>query len=187
MTLTPAIWPADLTEVRALFTEYAEWLARDHGIDLAHGQALDQELAELPGSYAPPAGQLILARGEDSLPGGGPARGVIAFRPGPAPDTCEIKRLYVRPAARGSGLALRLIAEILDHARAAGYARAVLDTAGFMSGAQALYEAAGFRDIPPYWPNPIAHVPIRYMGVTLQEPAMAATSFSMNTERGSSE
>jgi ribosomal protein S18 acetylase RimI-like enzyme len=186
VTLTPAIWPADLTEVRALFTEYADWLAQDHGIDLAHGQALDQELAELPGSYAPPAGQLILARGDEATPGGGPTRGVIAFRPGPAPDTCEIKRLYVRPAARGTGLARRLIAEILDQARAAGYAHAVLDTAGFMAGAQALYEAAGFRDIPPYWPNPISHVPIRYMGVALQEPAVTGTTRSMNTDRGSS-
>ena len=129
-----------LEEVRALFLEYA----RELGFSLCF-QGFDAELAELPGAYAPPRGALLLA-GE---------LGCVALRPLDA-GTAEMKRLYVRPAARGQGLGLELAEAAIAEARALGYARMVLDTiAGAMDRAIAMYRALGFREIAPYYHNPI--------------------------------
>ena len=130
---------SDLEEVRALFREYAESLP--FALDF---QDFDRELAELPGAYAPPGGALLLARGA----------GCVGLRPIDA-TTCEMKRLYVSPAARGTGLGRRLAEEVVAEARRLGYTRMRLDTVPGMDAAQALYERLGFREIPPYRPNPI--------------------------------
>ena len=141
--IRPAELPRDLEVVRALFGEYAESL----GVDLAF-QGFERELAELPGRYEPPGGRLILAWN------GTRAVGSIALRPLDT-ATCEMKRLYVRPEARGEQLGRRLVERLLREAREAGYARICLDTLPMMASAQALYVSLGFVPIEPYVFNPI--------------------------------
>jgi ribosomal protein S18 acetylase RimI-like enzyme len=127
-----------------MLKEYVEWI----GLDLAF-QEIDAELDGLPGEYAPPRGALLVAtEGHRHL-------AMIAMRPFAGPIG-EMKRLYVRPAARGRGLARRLIATLCDEARRLGYAELRLDTLPMMGDAQALYEACGFVDIEPYYETPIA-------------------------------
>jgi len=130
---------SDVDEVRTLFREYATSLP--FALDF---QDFDRELADLPGAYAPPRGALLLARGE----------GCVGLRP-IDDTTCEMKRLYVRPSARGTGLGRRLAEAVVAEARRLGYAHMRLDTVPEMAAAQSLYERLGFREIPPYRPNPI--------------------------------
>ena len=137
----------DLDEVRAIFREYAEGL----GVDLCF-QNFEQELAQLPGDYAPPRGALFLARVDGEL------AGCCAQRPlegADYPNACEMKRLYVRKAFRGFGLGRTLAEAALDAARRAGYDSVLLDTLDDMEAARALYEDLGFESIPPYYHNPI--------------------------------
>lgn len=132
---------SDVEQVRELFREYQ----RAIGVDLCF-QGFDAELAGLPGAYAPPRGQILLAGG---------AGGCVALRPFGDDDTCEMKRLYVRPAHRGTGLGRRLATAIVDEARRAGYARMRLDTLATMSEAIGLYESLGFVRIAAYRHNPL--------------------------------
>ena len=129
--------------VRALFEEYAAAL----GVDLGF-QDFDRELAELPGEYVPPGGRLLLALDE-----GNPA-GCVALRPF-EPGVCEMKRLYVRSAFRGTGLGRLLAERIVGAGRDAGYERMRLDTLPAMAAARRLYESLGFVEIEAYRPNPI--------------------------------
>ena len=137
MTIRPAT-VSDLDEIRTMLREYAAWLE----IDLCF-QNFEQELAGLPGEYAPPRGRLLIVE----------AAGCVALRPIDH-EICEMKRLYVRPEHRGTGLGRSLIVAIVDEARAAGYARMRLDTMPKMDSAQRLYASLGFSDIPAYRYNP---------------------------------
>jgi putative acetyltransferase len=128
---------------RELFREYAASL--DFDLEF---QGFRQELATLPGSYAPPEGRLLLA-----WEGKEPA-GCVALRP-IGLGICEMKRLYVRPPYRGTGLGRRLAERIIQEARDTGYVTMRLDTLPAMTGARLLYQSLGFRPIPPYRPNPI--------------------------------
>ena len=139
----------DLAEVRALFGEYAASL----GFSLCF-QGFDEELATLPGRYAPPTGALLLERGA----------GCVALRR-IGDGICEMKRLYVRPTSQRSGLGRRLIRTAIDEARVLGYRAMRLDTIPSMTAAIRLYEAFGFRDIAPYTENPIPDA--RYLELAL--------------------
>src|SRR5216684_1187421 len=119
---------SDVEEVRALFHEYA--MSLPFALDF---QDFDDELAGLPGAYAPPRGALLLARGA----------GCVGLRPIDE-TSCEMKRLYVRPSARGTGLGRRLAEAVVAEARRLGYAHMRLDTVPGMDSAQSLYERLGF-------------------------------------------
>ena len=142
--IRPAQWPEDLATAQTLFHEYAGML----GIDLEF-QGFAAEVAQLPGKYASPAGRLLLAwQGTDAV-------GCVCLRPLNG-NACEMKRLYVRPQARGEQLGHRLAVHICKEARAAGYSRICLDTLPTMASAQRIYESLGFKPIEPYVFNPVA-------------------------------
>jgi putative acetyltransferase len=128
----------DVASVRELFREYAVSI----GVDLEY-QGFSSELANLPGQYAPPSGDLLVARVN------GEAAGCVALR---ALDqsTLEMKRLYVRPSARGTGLGKLLVEAAISIARENGYVELRLDTLASMAAAQRLYLSLGFVEIPPY-------------------------------------
>ena len=134
---------ADLPEVKALLREYHAWT----GVDLCF-QGFERELADLPGDYVAPSGLLLVATIDGAIVGC-----VAAHRW--SHDACEMKRLYVRDAARGTGCGLALVERVLAWAREAGYRRVVLDTLPAMDRAQRMYERLGFRDVPPYRENPV--------------------------------
>ena len=142
--------PEDLDAIRELFLDYVSAPGWESGFAtyLAQ-QAFETELAELPGSYAPPTGALLIARVD-----GQPAA-CIAAKPLEPPDICEMKRLFVRPQFRTLGLGESLVRELMTLARAAGYRRMRLDTLPSMVAAQRLYRRLGFREIPAYCSNPV--------------------------------
>jgi len=136
-----------LDPARELLREYA--LSLD--VDLCF-QNFDTELASLPGDYAPPSGQLLLAFVDGALAGCG---GLRALADVDYANACEMKRLYVRPAFRRFGLGRVLAQALIDEARRAGYSVMLLDTLDDMESARGLYTSLGFEEIPPYYFNPI--------------------------------
>lgn len=146
VSIVIAIDSADVAMAKILFQEYADSI----DFSLCY-QGFEEELAALPGRYAPPTGRLLLAR--DPL--SGEDLGCAAFReipqmPGDPGRVCEMKRLYVRPTARGRGVGRALVAGLLDQARQAGYAIMRLDTSRHWSAAIALYSSCGFEPGPMY-------------------------------------
>ena len=139
----------DVRVARTLFEEYAASLDVDLGF-----QGFADELASLPGAYAPPAGALLLALRGDAI------IGCIALRPlgDPAARVAEMKRLYVRPAARGFGVGRVLVEAVVDRARTLGYREMKLDTLAPMRQARALYASLGFRPCEAYYDNPLPGV-----------------------------
>ena len=145
LSIFPAQTPAQITQARELFLEYAQSL----GFSLCF-QSFDQELANLPGDYAPPEGRLLLADCEGKL-----AACVALHKLGPG--ICEMKRLYLRPQFRGHGRGRMLAERIIAEARQIGYQRMRLDTVEpVMKDAVAMYRRLGFREIAPYCTNPLA-------------------------------
>lgn len=154
MELTRAETDEQVEQARTLFKEYEAAT----GVDLCF-QNFAQELATLPGDYAPPSGRLIVAYDVEE------AAGCVALRK--VDDAvCEMKRLYVRPAFRGTGLGRTLAEHIVGEARAIGYERMRLDTLPTMRSAIALYRSLGFREISPYRFNPVEGT--LYMELELQ-------------------
>ncbi|MEX0808983.1 MAG: GNAT family N-acetyltransferase [Dongiaceae bacterium] len=144
---------SDIETIRILFLEYAGTLE----FSLCF-QGFDEELATLPGDYAPPQGGLWLASVDDAIVG------CLGLRP-LEDGICEIKRLYLRPAARGHGLGRRLTETALEHASSRGYRAMRLDTVDAMAAAQSLYRALGFREIEPYGDH--RHPRLRYFELAL--------------------
>ena len=138
--------PEDLAAVSTLLVEYAAALDVDLGF-----QDFDAELASLPGAYAAPRGGLWIAVGA------GPPRGCVAVRP-LIGDCAELKRLYVRPTARASGIGRALALHAIEAARRMGYDRVRLDTLPSMTRAAAMYRAMGFVEIAAYNDNPVPGV-----------------------------
>jgi putative acetyltransferase len=143
LTIAAALSDRDLATVRELFQEYADSLDFDLGF-----QDFQQELENLPGDYAAPWGCIFL--GFEN----GAAAGCVALRDF-ADDVAELKRLYVRPQFRSSGLGRLLTQRIIEEARARDYVRILLDTVPSMTAAIALYASLGFKPIAPYRYNPI--------------------------------
>lgn len=140
--------PAQICATREIFEEYAKQLQVDLGF-----QDFAGELESLPGEYTGPQGALLLAMVDHEL------AGCCALRPLMSvdyPNACEMKRLYVRNTHRRLGLGRQLAEAILDAARVAGYHHVLLDTLSDMESARALYEDLNFKEIPPYYHNPIA-------------------------------
>jgi putative acetyltransferase len=148
LELIEATCGEDLERVRELFAEYA----RELPFDLSF-QDFEAELAGLPGRYAAPSGQIVLARCGDA------AVGCVALRQ-IGDGLCEMKRLFVQPAFRGQGIGRALAKAIIEAARRIGYKRMLLDTV--LEPAKGLYRSLGFREIPPY-----QHVPLE--GVVFME------------------
>jgi ribosomal protein S18 acetylase RimI-like enzyme len=144
--LQPARFPDEKTLVQSLFREYRQWLA----IDLDF-QSFDAEMASLSGKYAPPTGNIILARA------GGEIAGCICWYE-LEKTICEIKRLYVRPGFRGRGIGKALMDYAIDAIRATGYEKLRLDSLERLAGAKKLYERFAFRPIAPYNYNPCPDV-----------------------------
>ena len=159
LAITPARGDEDLAAVARLFREYQISI----GTDLCF-QGFEEELNTLPGHYAPPRGEILMARA------GRAAAGVVALRPLPyggatADGACEMKRLYVRPAFRAAKLGRRLAERVIEESRRLGYRRLMLDTLQDMTSAQALYRALGFTEIEAYYENPLPGV--RYFQLAL--------------------
>lgn len=147
VTIIPVRQADDLASTISLFQAYTAAL----GIDLAF-QNFAEEIASMPGKYAPPQGELLLAR--DSA---GTAIGCVALRPLPdhGDHVCEMKRLYVTPEGRGTGAGKTLALAIVEAAESRGYKEMRLDTLPSMAAALSLYERLGFVDIPAYYDTPL--------------------------------
>jgi putative acetyltransferase len=138
-----ARFPEDLGKVVDIFREYVA----SPTVDLSY-QDYETEFANLPGNYAPPDGQLLLAWQSEQVVG------CVALRKIDA-DICEMKRLYVRPAARGEQRGQRLVAAIVQEARRAGYSEIRLDVLPEFVAAKRIYDQFGFEAAEPVSFNPV--------------------------------
>ena len=142
LKIAPASSPQDIEDARTLFGEYAGLVA-----EALCFQNFDEELAALPGDYAPPGGVLLIARDAETM------AGCVALRRVDA-GTGEMKRMFVREQYRGSGLGRRLALEVIEEAKKRNYRRMVLDTLPKLATAIALYRNLGFRETDPYLASP---------------------------------
>jgi putative acetyltransferase len=148
-----ATTPAQLDQVRSLIRAFVDWHRQRRREDLElidryfDARAFEEELASLPGKYAPPKGRLLLATHD-----GQPA-GCVALREIDA-DTCEMKRMFVYTQFQGKGVGRALSEAVIREARSIGYSLMRLDTSVRQIEAQTLYERSGFKRIEPYYELP---------------------------------
>jgi len=148
-----AVSSEQIQQVQELFTEYFDFLRTDVDTDVADLNDVpplagyEEEVATLPGHYAPPDGCLLLAEYE------GKAAGCVAFYQ-LEDGICEIKRLWVRPQFRGKKISRMLVETLIEEAREVGYAAIVLSTVDILKEARSLYESLGFETIAPYFDLP---------------------------------
>jgi GNAT superfamily N-acetyltransferase len=136
----------DIDGVRELLFEYLSW-ATDQAKELYNevvdvNEMLDNSMSEI-NLFSPPSGRLLLAR-EEGVPAG------VACMKSIREDTCEIKRMYVRPGYRGKKIGRNLLNQLIQDAKEIGYSKILLDSAQFMSEAHSLYRSVGFKDIELY-------------------------------------
>jgi ribosomal protein S18 acetylase RimI-like enzyme len=162
--IAEAATAAQFDAARSLIEEYAAQIGTSMGVDLGF-QNFSAELNQLPAMYGPPSGCLLLASRDDEW------MGCCALRRF-TDEVGEMKRLYVRPTARGADLGRRLTERLVATARALGYRRMVLDTLQGMVAAQTLYRSVGFRETEPYYFNPMA-------GVSYMELDLGTTKFTV--------
>ena len=143
--ITPVRTANDLASTVKLFRAYASSL----DIDLSY-QDFEAEMEAMPGKYAPPTGELLLARDSN-----GTAVGCVGLRSIVPHGCCEMKRLYVSPEVRGFRLGERLVDAVVQEAERIGYREMRLDTLPSMAGAIALYRKLGFEHIEPYYDTPV--------------------------------
>ena len=153
MKIIPADVRAELPTIRSLWTEYIYWVASE--LDDRYGiletlkrhmgnvdQVIERNLSELP-KFSPPEGRLVLAHVADHPVGIGCFHRISS-------EIAELKRMYVRPAARGNGVGRAVLESLLYAARETGYRTMRLESAAFMKAAHSLYHSVGFVDIDPY-------------------------------------
>lgn len=155
----------DLSMVKTLFTAYHTSLP----IDISY-QNYEDEFNSLPGKYvASKRGALFLAEKRSDEPAPSSDGGTHPHvTPTPPPSvlgcvalrtmddsTCELKRLYVVPDARGLCVGLALVEAVVEEARKLHYRRILLDTLPSMKSAIGLYERCGFVQVPRYYQTPI--------------------------------
>jgi ribosomal protein S18 acetylase RimI-like enzyme len=162
--IAEAATAAQFDAARSLIEEYAAQIGTSMGVDLGF-QNFSAELNQLPAMYGPPSGCLLLASRDDEW------IGCCALRRF-TDEIGEMKRLYVKPTARGADLGRRLTERLVATARALGYRRMVLDTLQGMVAAQTLYRSVGFRETEPYYFNPMA-------GVSYMELDLGTTKFTV--------
>lgn len=143
LTIRQAVFPTDLQDVISIFREYVS--SPTVSLDF---QEYEAEFADLPGKYAAPEGRLLLVQEAGAVLGCAALRRIDE-------STCEMKRVYVRPGARGRNLGRLLVEAILREAKLAGYARICLDVLPEFTAAQQLYEAMGFVPAEPVSFNPV--------------------------------
>lgn len=164
--IVQASTPDQASDVRTLLREYLGWALAIDGDseDAPTFQGLEEELASLPGIYAPPGGCLLLAVSD-----GQPA-GCVAFKRIDE-TTSELKRMFVRPVFRGQGIGSGLVATLVESARAAGYRRIVLNSHHMMKGAHRIYQSAGFEfvDAPEGFPEALRPIVV-FMEMDLSRP-----------------
>jgi ribosomal protein S18 acetylase RimI-like enzyme len=144
-SIAPVRTADDLASAVKLFRAYASSL----GVDLSF-QNFEAEMEGMPGKYAPPAGELLLARDSNGI-----AVGCVALRPIEPHGCCEMKRLYVSSEGRGSGIGERLVEVVVREAERIGYREMRLDTLPSMAAAMALYRKFGFEPMEAYYDNPV--------------------------------
>jgi ribosomal protein S18 acetylase RimI-like enzyme len=155
LNLVKAIEEYQYKQVRELFLEYVDSL----GIDLSF-QNINDELQNIPGEYAFPGGCILLAMSDEQ-----PA-GCVALRK-LDDNTCEMKRLYVKPDFKGKGIGRTLASAIIVEAKNLGYRYIRLDTLPTMEQAISLYRSLGFYNIEPYRYNPVEGT--KYMELKLAQ------------------
>jgi len=142
--IAEATAPDEIAEIRRLFRAYADWL----NVDLCF-QGFEEELAGLPGMYAPPDGRLLLAKLD------GEVAGCVGLRP-LEDGICEMKRLWVEPGFGGHGIGRGLAEAIVNLGRELNYEAMRLDTMpDRLKAAGHIYETLGFLRIPNYYHNPL--------------------------------
>ena len=144
VSVRKATFPQDETEVLSIWREFVASPSVDLGF-----QGYEDEFANLPGKYGAPTGCLLLGTVVGSV------QGCVGFRRVNT-EICEMKRLYVRPSARGHGLGRRLVEDLIAEARNAGYGEIRLDVLAEFEAARKLYTDMGFEPAEPVSHNPLA-------------------------------